>query len=291
MRLQWRVMLLRTKPFTVSQEDEQGQGSAEGPRRQVSLVYCLADIGIELANMECSLQLQKLSDEIAILRQQVKDLAGSIRGAGVDGSHHALSPNYIRPSAKAQSTAEPREPQFVGPTRSAFSFRIAETSLTRMGFPTDVSVPMSGVGSPAASPRDQTPDVDLQPHSPQPPRDLLQDFALDEVARLLDVFQEEVESVYPFINTKELISNAPHILEYARARQHAMIDSPDSMGVGKKDVHILSIAVATGIVIEAHGNNDLSTKLVDSVELDVCRISRATEVDLQDLQIMTMLVG
>ncbi|KAF2175136.1 fungal-specific transcription factor domain-containing protein [Zopfia rhizophila CBS 207.26] len=245
-------------------------------------------------------QYMKLSEEIAILRQQVTALTGSIRTLAADksggsdtrpsGPQHA-SPIYI--STTSQRPGEPRQPQFVGPTRSAFSFNIAETSLTRMGIPTDTPLAMSEGGSMAGSPRDPTPELDSRPGPSRLEPDCLLSFSGDEVIRLLDVFQEEVASVHPFINTKEIVINVPHILEYARNPQPSPA-VPRSLGegspkIGKKDVHIVKIAIATGIILEAHGKNELSTTLVESVEPDVCRISSDTEVELKDLQIMTML--
>ncbi|KAF3041109.1 hypothetical protein E8E12_006696 [Didymella heteroderae] len=59
--------------------------------------------------------------------------------------------------------------------------------------------------------------------------------------------------------------------------------------VGKKDIHILRLAIATAITHEIHGKNILSDRLLFEVEQDVGRISSETEVELKDIQIMGML--
>lgn len=113
----------------------------------------------------------------------------------------------------------------------------------------------------------------------------LQDIAMDEVIRLLDIYQEEVASVHPIIETKDLITDAPHIMELVKNPQQG----PGLQQLGLKDIHILRLAIATAITHERDGKNNLSDRLVSEVEQDVCRVSSETEVQLKDIQIMGML--
>jgi hypothetical protein len=108
------------------------------------------------------------------------------------------------------------------------------------------------------------------------------------------VFQEEVESVYPCIDSGYLAANAPKILEYGRnsetALQSDMAPEPRQFDFSYKDFQLAKVALATAIVIEAHGKRENSTQMVESVERSVSRISKPAG-DVKDLQILIVLVS
>lgn len=233
-----------------------------------------------------------MSDEVLQLRQQVSDLAGAMsfvrelkdrpRSTRLDPSP-AQDASTIVPSPASSSQREgiPKEPQFVGPTRSAFGFMIGERSLTRMGIPTYETLPASGAQSPANLPRELDAD----------PRDYWHHCTAQEIVRLLTVFQEEVESVYPFINIGDQASRADDILRAIRSTEpggQRIYDISD-LEVSSKDIDIVKVAMATAIVLETHGKKETSTMIVQSVENNVSMISRP-EVDIKEVQLITMLV-
>ena len=155
-----------------------------------------------------------------------------------------------------------------------------------MGIPSDVQDP-AGQSSSASS-RDATPEptTALAQNLLRSGVEGLQGISNDEILRLLEIYQEEVACVHPIIETKDLIIDAPHIMELVRHPQQ-----PAGLHrLGRKDIHKLRLAVATAITHEIHGKNDLSDRLVFEVEQDVGRISSETEVELKDIQIMGMLV-
>ncbi|KAF6840312.1 fungal specific transcription factor [Colletotrichum plurivorum] len=252
-----------------------------------------------------------LREEVAVLREQVASLTSTLREltgkiahittrspAALGGPQHP-SPLYASESNRRPS--EPREPQFVGPTRSAFSLRIAETSLTRMRIQTGDETPGSRSASPVASARGSpevvsSPASERRTESERKDVDILLTLDFDEVLRLLDVYTDEVESVYPFTNMREVSLNLPHIIDFVRNQENSseerngqQQEDDDRPRIEVKDVHILKMAIATAIVMEAQGQNPISTKLVDDVEPVVCRVSGEAFIDLKELQIMTML--
>ncbi|KAJ4294647.1 hypothetical protein N0V90_008338 [Kalmusia sp. IMI 367209] len=113
----------------------------------------------------------------------------------------------------------------------------------------------------------------------------LHEIPADEVVRLLGIYQEEVACVHPIIETKDLITDAPQIMEIVRNPQQRT----GLQRLGRKDTHILKLAIATAITHEIHGKNNLSDRLIFEVEQDVGRISSDTEVELKDIQVMGML--
>lgn len=243
-----------------------------------------------------------LSDEVARLRDQVASLTASLREinnrtAFMNSRSPAVTtqqnPSPVYMSESNYRPSEPRQPQFVGPTRSTFSLRIAETSLTRMGIQTG-ETPESRSASPAPS-ENPSPEDSAQQAGPSQKQesDCLLNFELDEIQRLLDVYEEEVESVYPFTNIKEFSLRMPDILDYVRNVGDTPPDPDNPLDpqtqIELKDVQIVKVALATSIVMEAKGSNALSRKLVDSVESVVCRVSGEAKIDLKEVQIMTIL--
>ncbi|VUC23773.1 unnamed protein product [Clonostachys rosea] len=205
--------------------------------------------------------------------------------------YHGPSPTFT--DDQTVQPPEPREPSFVGPTRSAFSLRMAEASLHRMGIDTEARTPSS---SPAASPKPTLPS-DKESEKPElciSETNSLLGFELGDVMRLLDDYCDEVESVYPFTQISEISAKAPYILEQARRSQHPAIPAPTLLTgpwpeIESKDVHILKLALAVAIALEAGGQTSVSKRLLDEVEPVICRVSGEAEIDLKELQIMTML--
>ncbi|PHH91912.1 hypothetical protein CDD83_9779 [Cordyceps sp. RAO-2017] len=236
-------------------------------------------------NKSQSDQVRTLSEEMAQLRQQVADLVGTVKQLK-DHSPPARSVSLLSQDVtvgQSPSTTlkdAPKQPQFVGPTRPSFGLMVGERSLTRMGIPTFESPPPSGAQSPADIPRDITSEAEFWIHCTP-----------GEIARLLAVFEEEVESVYPFIDIVDLASRAQHILDFVRNRrptgQEISQDTCDTP-VSVRDVEMAKIAIATALVVEAHGKTELSTTLAESVERHASRIS-SPQVELKEIQLMTML--
>lgn len=226
---------------------------------------------------------------MAVLRQQVAHLVGYMQTADAEVRRPAVQTpqhtGYSSPATTDDGADEPTQPHFVGHTRSAFSFRIAESSLSRMGFPT-----AREGGTPADTPRQLDRPFGSPPSTPAESGIFLQTFEVEEVRRLLGVYQDEIESVYPFIDTKQLAAKASNVLEYAKNQQTASGNSPDQTEVWKKDLIIISVATATGIMCETQGRNNASNKLVNSVRPYMGPFPSAVTASLQDMQIMTMLV-
>lgn len=199
-------------------------------------------------------------------------------------SQQTASPAYT--GTTSQRTGPPREPQFAGPTRAAFSLNIVESSLNRMGIPPDAQDPTGNTSSVSSREATPEPTTVLAQTLLQSGVEGLQGISNDDINRLLGIYQEEVACVHPIIETKDLIANAPAIMNLVRNPQQ-----PTGLQkVGKKDIHILRLAIATAITHEIHGKNILSDRLLFEVEQDVGRISSETEVELKDIQIMGMLV-
>jgi hypothetical protein len=162
-----------------------------------------------------------------------------------------------------------------------------------MGVSADLGPPPSAPESTSGSPRQPFSEVDLEPGqaslSACSDHDPLLSFAPHEILRLLDVFQEEVDSVYPFLEINKLAANIQQIVDFVE-HPDAGTSQPRIKETCQKDAQILKVAIATAIVIEARGRNAQSAALVESVESRSYMISRAN-VDLREVQTAMMLVS
>lgn len=235
-------------------------------------------------------ELQQLRGRVVELENTVtffKEIKDSLRldsGTRVNSSPAAAtvatvatvdSANAGHSPASSKREDVPKAPQFVGPTRSAFGIIIGERSLTRMGIPTYELVPPGGTGT-------QSPTNEASSYA-----DYWQRITAAEVARLLTVFQEEVESIYPILNIGEQASRADQILRVIR--HGASLHNASDADLSPKDVDIVKVAMATAIVLETHGKTELSTMIVQTVENNVQVIARP-KVDLKEIQLISLLV-
>uniref|UniRef100_A0A098D6I6 Xylanolytic transcriptional activator regulatory domain-containing protein n=1 Tax=Gibberella zeae (strain ATCC MYA-4620 / CBS 123657 / FGSC 9075 / NRRL 31084 / PH-1) TaxID=229533 RepID=A0A098D6I6_GIBZE len=168
---------------------------------------------------------------------------------------------------------EPREPQFVGPMRSAYSFQIAENSLSGMG----IERRPGTAASLSVSPSESMPDVECERGS-LPPRDIdvLPSLGAVEIQRLLELYREEIVTVYPFLEVDDLSRIVTSVLE-----------SPEENTL--KEIQAIKLVVATALAVEAHGQNNLSKRLIDEVEPVICSVSGEAFIDILELQLMIML--
>ncbi|KAI6762587.1 hypothetical protein HG530_008567 [Fusarium avenaceum] len=227
--------------------------------------------------------IQSLHHELSQLRQQVFDLVGVVRelkDQTRNASTSTVSPqtrdNIVTHSPASTRGEIPREPQFVGPTRSAFGILVSERSLNRMGVPKFDSMPPSGAQSPIEEPTNGGHITDLD----------FWDCCTDsDVTKHLVSFREEVESVYPFIDIGEYIALSKEILQAIQGKD---LPEGSSSLLCSNDIALARVAVAIGILLEDPSRIELSISLVSSVETTVSSIL-SPQVDLKEVQLLTML--
>ncbi|GJN78146.1 hypothetical protein PLIIFM63780_001639 [Purpureocillium lilacinum] len=267
------------------------------PQPQATKTARLANMKMHvLADASSHHHVRALTDEMAQLRQQVTDLAESVRelrenaeisrpqNTSCVAAAFATSPSNVGSRDNA-----PKHPHFIGPTRPAYGLVVAERSLTRMG----IQAPDSAKSTSLSSSRADSPlagEAMEDDGSPATDAEFWASCTPDEVARLLAVFEEEVESVYPFVDTIELASRAEQILRRIRNPDAADNQAHDRQQapLSSLDVDMVKLAVATAVAVEAHGKTALSASIAESVEDRLSRISRS-QVELKGIQLLTML--
>ena len=154
-----------------------------------------------------------------------------------------------------------------------------------MGIPTYESFPPSGAQSPIESTAAAKIITNLG---------YWDQCTASEISRFLIVFQEEVESVHPIIDISEYVVRSQEILDAIRSGNAPEYTAPKGetpmRGLSRKDIDIVKVAVATGMVLEEHEKTDLSAAIIDSVEGTVsCMLY--PEVDLKEIQLLCILVS
>ena len=123
--------------------------------------------------------------------------------------------------------------------------------------------------------------------------DPLLSIGLSETYRVLQVYKEEFNPLYPFLPMDKIHALIPSIYEHInRQPESGCVCNADTQGtlVSTKDIKVLKMVIASSLVLEARGKSSLSQRLVDSVEGGMARGAQLVEVDLQELQVLTMMV-
>ncbi|PTD13435.1 hypothetical protein HYE67_010117 [Fusarium culmorum] len=234
------------------------------------------------STLEPQSDITSLNQQVAALQNQVSALTTALQDVSqrlpqlTDPStttsvSHGNGSTYRQELRNVRN--EPREPQFVGPMRSAYSFQIAENSLSGMG----IERRPGTAASLSASPSESIPDVGSERGS-LPPRDIdvLPSLGAVEIQRLLELYREEIVTVYPFLEVDDLSRIVTSVLE-----------SPEENTL--KEIQAIKLVVATALAVEAHGQNNLSKRLIDEVEPVICSVSGEAFIDILELQLMVML--
>lgn len=239
-------------------------------------------------------------DEVKLLQEQVKRLTDCVNDLQNKMQMHATaapdtnSPQRDRAyTTEKKDSSQPHQPLFVGHTRSQYSLDVAKTSLVEKGLSSDAALQSSIIPSALPSPRAQSPELavdEAQTGTSDGTGDPLLSFSRTEIARLIGVFQEEVEAIYPFVNGGQLTDRLGEILGRLKDDSHdGTVGRMDQATLG--DIRILKTIVAVAVVIEAHGRNDLSKRLIDSSGQNVARITESPSIDMRDLQSLAILVS
>ncbi|KAI8942328.1 hypothetical protein NX059_000407 [Plenodomus lindquistii] len=233
----------------------------------------------------------EFTGEIVALSQQVRELKATVT-ALQQQKHQAVDIYQPTPCSQTASPTvggqdeEPTQPQFVGPTRSAFSFTIAEASLARMGISTEQRSSTGHASSGSSRAPSPGPPTHQSYASAMKDGDALVDIPIEEIIRLIDVYHTQVLLCHPILDAQLLAAEAPYLLGMA---QHSKEHSLERPKLTKKDIHILRLVVATSLIHETPGRSSIADNLVTTVEQGIDRVSRSAPADIKDLQLMSML--
>lgn len=231
-----------------------------------------------------SFRIDRLERELQTLRRQVAQLVrvagkGQTPRSDMQGCESVCTPSQT--SVTAAGVKERKEVQFVGPTRPAFALNVAKATLSMVDEPSDDGSSSCSEAEDVARPSTASPEVGRNTG-----RDPLLGMPLSKIYHLLDVFGDEIEPVYPLLDTSSLRSRAPDMIRQFDDEYNLTFDGR----LSQKDIHLLKIVLATALVVDNQGKTELSSQLIASFEDDALRITSPSDVDLQEAQIFAIMV-
>ncbi|KAJ9217863.1 transcriptional regulator family: Fungal Specific TF [Paecilomyces variotii] len=257
------------------------------------------------SNFKDSEEFKTMKQQIDSLQQQVNTLFTNLNSLRVnklpsetptfdalsrDGSHSASLPPHAFPSIQpspAKSRMKP--PHFRGPTSSAFNFDVAKSSLRTMGITQlEDAHDDTAHATPAGSPPQQLPAAPV--FSVHPSKDPIWIIKREEAIRLCRVYEEEVGIMYPLINIEKVIQQTNLLytfLEAATRTGFAERGLPGSDCLQDDDTTILKFILATTMIVEGNGENELGRRLFDSIA-PVLQAKLWEPVDIKTIQLFAL---
>ena len=232
-------------------------------------------------------EFRQMNDHIQSLQEQVNNLYANLNALHQSQVNHVVAapePVTYRhvavvppgpPVPYLNSSPSPeghsRVARFRGPTSSAFSFEIANTSLQTMGITTSEYITDDGLAAqdgtpPGSPPRNQAPPAQMTVH---PPKDPLRTLGRDEVVRLCRLFEEEIGMMYPILDIERTMSKAKLLFDFMDSATRTGLVSLETSGsdaLNDDDSLILKMVLAVASTIEVSGPSELGQKLFGTVQ-------------------------
>lgn len=125
-----------------------------------------------------------------------------------------------------------------------------------------------------------------------PPQSLLsplEDIRADEAKRLVIVFDEMVNSMYPVVNAEDVMKTLDWL--YSGDEKEILPGETARPLVDKSDIDILKMVLATALVAEGPKDNPMSLRLYKSLQDDVEMKIWSSETDLKGLILLLLVVS
>lgn len=117
---------------------------------------------------------------------------------------------------------------------------------------------------------------------------------LNGMMRLIDTYDEAVNSLYPFVDVKGLREFARDAYERPGFKHAMGLDHSTGSSIDwttSRDVQVLKLVLATGAVAcEGEGLEELGMRLADSVEDAMGTRLKVFQIDLKEIMVFTILV-
>jgi hypothetical protein len=207
----------------------------------------------------------EIDRKVHLLTRQVEKLQAELCASRSEDSSRLQTTREVRQSNQDYIDTLPQEldpvqPQFVGATRPAFDLNVARSSMNNMGIPTDLPSG-SATDDPVATLRKEP----LELRSLFQP---LRNYGKEKILALVEVFQEELNPVYPYVNIPDLISLVHHLFERYGDNGLNNVQEPDDNqdAVGQLEFMVFITFIACAIAVDSLGRNKLSQQLVNSAQ-------------------------
>ncbi|KAH7369594.1 fungal-specific transcription factor domain-containing protein [Rhexocercosporidium sp. MPI-PUGE-AT-0058] len=246
-------------------------------------------------------QVRGLEAKVQQLQSVIEEIKVQVSKSGLKGSHGQIqngqpsiennTSTSSRPQPNRPSTSQtkldtaPTRPKFHGPTSSAFSFSVANSALSRRGI--EIMNPESSRLESEVTSRQISPEQAIQDPASQLESDPLLALGLTEVRRVLDVYEEELHPVYPFIDVDDVRERVGEMY-----RELEVCCGMDGASEGARtcgdDVMVLKMMVATALVVEGAGKSVTGQMLLGSVDATLDKGMKVFGINIKQLQLYTL---
>ncbi|KAF3390292.1 hypothetical protein F1880_009425 [Penicillium rolfsii] len=242
-----------------------------------------------------AIPFQALHRQIEELKRDVQNLSTRLRG--VESLARPKSPALPSSSAAAGSIHRilnaPQSPSYVGPTSAEFGLDRPHIASAESHINGNQNNAIVGDDGPRLSPAIQSP-VPSNDEGPLVHRDPLQSLDLEETLRLVQVYEDNVATIYPCVDlasvrtfvVESYHSRISRVGDYSR-RTPTTPSARDWFRV--RDTQVLNILLATALLVESHGRSELAAQLADCVEDRFASRLKIAQVDMKEILILVLL--
>jgi hypothetical protein len=251
-----------------------------------------------------------MADQVKQLQEHVDSLSHSMSALRQDTARLAPLQDRIlpppppstaatsspSPSAPGQRPALPfRSPSFFsGPTSLSFTVDVAKNTLHNMGY-SGVSDGNDDGGTQRESTPHPSPMLAPVPSSTlaQSPADPIWEFDEAEMNRLLLLYEEEIDVMYPVASMGPVMEHAKYVSSWMETtRRTGTVPSPglDHVIQHPKTL-LLKILMCTALVVAEHGNSRKAVRLYDSMRPTVDRMLMSDPADVTTLSFLGLCAG
>lgn len=242
-------------------------------------------------------QITSLQDQVNTLFTSLNDLRtqkSSLESPGFDN----YSCNGAQPALMAMNSGlskpRPRHPRFHGPTSSAFNFDVARSSLQNMGITPAEDVLPDDLTTAHATPAHSPPPSAASAIPPiHPTKDPIWAIKREEALRLCRVYEEEIGIMYPLVNIAKVTHQTNLLYTFMEAATRTGFTQrvlPGSDTLLDDDTTVLKMILATTLIVEGSGRNELGQQLYLSVK-PVIETKLWEPLDVKTIQLYAMVVG
>ncbi|KAF2018901.1 hypothetical protein BU24DRAFT_364238 [Aaosphaeria arxii CBS 175.79] len=242
-------------------------------------------------------QVEQLFANLTSLKSQVDTQSMGSIGTPYQNPEYARSMSIhtpmIPPSpAQQRSKSFSKHPRFHGPTSSAFNLGVAKSSLKTMGITGAEDVEDEGVVTQDVTPMGSPPQSNaaLSKGSLHIDKDPIWSLTKSEAVRLIQVWQEEMGMMYPFMDIEKMLRYADLLFSFVEAASRSGLmqgSRPGHDAIMDDRTSILKLILAISLVLEGGGKDPLGEKLFWNVHERVEK-SLSGSVDLQGINMLIL---
>ncbi|AEO64408.1 uncharacterized protein THITE_2110543 [Thermothielavioides terrestris NRRL 8126] len=259
------------------------------------------------ANLKDSEEFRQMADQVRELQEQVSSLVSSVNSLRQETTRLAplqdrvLPPPSVSPSS-ASSGRQQRTPLpfrvptvYSGPTSMAYTVGVAKNTLLNMGYS----------GAAGDSHDDAAGQHEASPHAspllaPAPSESLTQgaadpiwEFDEAEMMRVMDVYREEVDSMYPVVSLGPAIEYMKYAAAWTDSARRSGAAPPPGLEQFLSDPRtlLLKIMMCCALVVAEHGNSARAERLYDSMQPTIDKMLMTDPADVTRLPFLALCAG